>query len=318
MRSCVAVIVCVSACVSAALAQQSAKLENSYIYDVNGRRVETGISVLSTQSKGASSTVERALNANGRLAPLEAIEEQVLREDANGRIVERTIRRYDANGIPGPPEKQRIEETRQADGGTRTLTTLYRGDINGALQIAERTVAETRKNADTETTRVTVEKPSLNGAFEAVERRESTNRKTAAGLATEASTYRRDENGRFFEAQRLLSETKTVNGQSVANLSQYELKNSRMELSGQTVTRTRRQPDGSETSEVEIYKVDVPGRPVTAGKPVLLEQQLIERQPGQGQSLVESVTVRRTSPNAPDRLGEPRKISERVCQGSCR
>jgi hypothetical protein len=50
----------------------------------------------------------------------------------------------------------------------------------------------------------------------------------------------------------------------------------------------------------------------------LQEQQIIERKPGSGQTLVETITVRRPSVSDPKTLGPARQLSETVCKGNCK
>ncbi len=300
------------------LGQQGKSVDSSYTYDLNGRLVDSGVRTAVLRAPGTSTTIETEISLNGRSVPREIVEEKVIRDDASGRIVEQTVRRYDATGTPGPPEKTRTEETKRPDGSSQVVKTTYRGDINGAMQLSVRSITETRSTPDGETASTTLERPTLNGTLEAQERVQVVKKKSGAGQEAEISTYRRDANGGYFEFLRQVAETKTTNGQSVSNLSQYELKNSRLELAGQTITRTKKQSDGSEVSEVDIYRIEVPGRPAVPGKPNLLERQYIERKPAAGGTVIETLAVSQTSPNAPERLGAPKRVSERVCTGACR
>jgi hypothetical protein len=57
---------------------------------------------------------------------------------------------------------------------------------------------------------------------------------------------------------------------------------------------------------------------VDGGALKLQEQQIIERKPGSGQTLVETITVRRPSVSDPKTLGPARQLSETVCKGNCK
>lgn len=297
--------------------QTSASVDALYTYDLNGELVDSGIRTLVVRAPATSTIVQTDISLNGRRVPREMVEEKVVRDDPSGRIVERTVRPFDPNGIPGPPEKTRIEETRNPDGSSQIVKTTYRGDINGAMRLSARAVTETRKTADGETASTVVERPTLNDSMQVQERVQVVKKKTNAGQEAEISTYRRDTNGNLFEFLRQVTETQSSNGESVSNLTQYERKNSHLELAGQTVTRTRKTPGGAEVSDVDIYRIEVPGRPAVPGKPKLLERQIIERKPVAGDKVVETLSVSRTSPNAPESLGTPRMVSERVCTGAC-
>ena len=75
---------------------------------------------------------------NPRGVPIQGAEERVLRDDSQGKVVERVIRKYDATGNPGLPIKVRIEEKKNADGSTTVQSSAYESDINGNLQLFER------------------------------------------------------------------------------------------------------------------------------------------------------------------------------------
>ena len=74
--------------------------------DVNGNRVSNGPQVISTKTATGSEITEMRQSVNGRMVPLERVEEKVLRDDASGRLVERIIHRYDAQGNPTAPEDE--------------------------------------------------------------------------------------------------------------------------------------------------------------------------------------------------------------------
>ena len=67
--------------------------------------------------EGQRSQITRDIN--GRTVPVESTEERVLSDSGSSRVIERIIKRYDANGNPGPPERVRIEETKEPDGSVQ-------------------------------------------------------------------------------------------------------------------------------------------------------------------------------------------------------
>ena len=286
--------------------------QSSYTYDAGGRRVESG------KLNGGTYTVETAPSLNGRTAPLERVEERVVREDATTRVVERQVRRYDPNGNPGQMEKVRIEERKNPDGTTATETVTWRADVNGRLEIAERTRAQVRPAGDVVRSDVTIERPTLNGGFEAVEKRSATERKTGPGVQQEIVTLRRDSSGRFSEALRQVTEKTEKDGRTTENAAQFELgPTGRLELASQTVSRSVKNPDGSQRTELEVYRTGASGR-VSGGQPQLIEQQLVERRPGEGGTVVESLSVRRPAVDGTKPSGSYQKVSERVCKGECK
>jgi hypothetical protein len=289
----------------------------SYTYDINGRRVE-GPRAVSGKLDGGSYKVESARSINGRVTPLERVEERVIEQDGSRRVVERLIRRYDPNGNPGLTDKIRIEERKNPDGATSTETLTWREDINGRLQLAERARGETRPAGDAVSSDLSIERPSLNGAFETVEKRSAAERKTGQSVHQETVTWRRDAGGRLSEALRQVTERTEQNGRATENQAEYEPGPAgKLELTSQTVSRSVKNADGSERTELDVYRVWVPGRPV-ADQPRLIEQQLVERRPGADGTVVESVSVRRPAPDGSKPSGAYQRIGERVCAGECK
>lgn len=303
--------------VGAGLAQTATEQETYYVYDLNGRRVPAGWSVERTAAPGESKTVEKAVSVNGRTVPRLEIQEKVIQANASGKIIERTITRYDPNGVPGSPERVRVEETPEAGGGARIVETVWRADINGRFQLTERSVSEVRKEGERELSSTSVARPTLNGTLETVERIDGERRKTSEGVETQTSTYRRDASGRYYEAVRQISRTTKVGDQELSTWDQYLVRGSQLALDGRTVSRTVKTPDGAQLTEVDIYRADVPGRPAEPGHPALLERQAIQKTKREDGAVVESILVRRASPNDPGKLGKPEKIGERVCTGKC-
>lgn len=292
------------------VAQQST---TTYITDLDGRRVPAA-SYSTTKSGNVVTFTEQSQSVNGRTVPLESTEERVVRDDANGRVVERIIRRFDQTGNPGPPEKQTIEERKNPDGSISSLTTVYRGDLNGRFQIAERVKSEGQRSGNTTTTQTVVERPNLNGSMDVSERQTLVSTEENGKAQSNFTVYRKDSTGRFAEALRVVTDATEQNGQRTENVVQYELTDSgSLKLASQTVTRARKNADGSESREVDIYRA-VPGRIDTSGKPVLQERQIIEQRK-QGNQLVETTVVQRPTISDPNRLGGPQKIGERVCTG---
>ncbi|MCL5742911.1 MAG: hypothetical protein M1541_03135 [Acidobacteria bacterium] len=103
--------------------QQSSQKITSYVFDGMGHRTQASRST-STRTGSDTRIIERRQSVNGGEVPLDSVQERVVSDSGGVRIVERIVRRYDADGHPGPPEKTRIEERQEADGSTTTTTTL--------------------------------------------------------------------------------------------------------------------------------------------------------------------------------------------------
>ena len=252
------------------------------VYDVNGQAVPAG----RTESAGGS-RVTMIRNANGREVPVESVEERVV---ADG-IVERTIRRYDPSGNPGPVERVRIETRKAPDGSVEAVTTVQRGDINGKLAVIERSTAVTRGTQTVET----IERVGMTGGLQLTERRE-----TARKPSGETTVVQQlDANGRLYQSGRTsLERTSTTE-----NRAEYESTNGQMQLVRQTVTRR----DGDRT-EVDVFT------PGPQGEPRLAQRQIVEKTRSNG-GFTSAVSVQLTDGSG--RLTSPRLVEETICKGEC-
>lgn len=260
-----------------------------YTYDLNGRKVP-------------------APNENP-----DRVEERVVEEGGGRKVIERTIRR-----LNGQPEKVRIEERKNSDGSITTETAVYRGDLNGNLNLAEKRVSELRKSANKLEETVTVQRGSLNGGLEVVEKSERTGSTVAKVTNEEVRTFRKDQNGSFREAARQNIERREENGKIVEQVAEYQAATTdgRLQLSAQRVSSEQKRPDGTLVKQVAVYGMAQPGRASQAGELKLREEQLIEQRPAGGQNVVESFSIRR--PNLDGKLPDSYlKIAERVCQKQC-
>lgn len=280
--------------------------------DVNGRSV-SGPRI----EAGGGQRTELLQSINGRLVPVERVEEKVLREDAGGRVVERVVRKFDANGNPGLAEKTLIEESKSA-GGSTVRTTTFRSDINGRFEPAERSLTQAAQSGASITTDTVIERPNLNGGFQTVEKRSSVAQERPDGRVENTTVYRPDGGGRFVEARRESREETKKGDQVSVNATTYEPDvQGRLALRSQVAERSVKNADGSTSVERNLYRVEAPGVAGSTGAaPRLIEQQLIDRKAADG-GVVESLSVRRPSASNPNSLGAPEKLSETVCKGKC-
>jgi hypothetical protein len=287
--------------------------------DINGRRADQGVQVSSSKSATGSTTTERLQSINGRMVPWERVEERVLRNDASGRVVERWVRHYDQTGNPTPPEKSLIEETKRSDGGSTVKTTTWRGDVNGNLAVAERTLQDVVKTGSGETANTVTERPTVNGGLEAVEKTSSVKTQKPNGFDESTVIYRKGASG-FYEAVRLVKDHTDAPGQSVDNTAEYEVGSSgTLELHSQDTRRTVKRADGSEEIDVDSYGKFVPGTARSGSDRglVLKEREVIERTPVAGNAVRETYSVQRPALADPNRLGPAKVIAEAVCKGKC-
>ena len=90
-----------------------------------------------------------------------------------------------------------------------------------------------------------------------------------------------------------------------------------MQLSRQTVSRLKKNPDGTETRVVDVFGSSAPGRAVSGEGMQLRERQIIDRQPTSDGGFVESFSIQRPGLTSSRELGPAKKISETVCSGKC-
>lgn len=285
----------------------------TYTTDLNGNTVP-GASYTTVRSGNTITTTETTQNVNGRQVPMESVTERIVKDDSGGRVVERIIKRFDSNGHLTETEKQQIDEKKNPDGSVSSTATTYRSDINGNYHLAEKVITDASKSGNTTNSTITVERPTVNGSLDVVEKKVRTDDEGKNASKSDETVYRKDQSGRFVESFRVVKDSSEQNGQQVVNTAQYEPSDSgRMKLASQTVAKIRKNPDGTETQEVDIYR-NVPGRAETNPTPALRERQIIEQRKV-GDKLIETTSVQRPTISDPNRLGAPRQISERVCVG---
>jgi hypothetical protein len=302
---------------AASLAAQQSNVTSTTSVDINGNQVADGPRISQTRSATGSVITETRQSINGGSVPVERVEERVLRDDASGRVVERLVRRYDPQGNAMPSVKETIEERKNPDGSSTTQSTTSRGDINGNMQVIERTITDSRPSGAGEISQTVVQRPTANG-LETVEKREEVIVKQGKDYQSEATTYRNDGNGGFYAAVKQTTEHKEQNGQASDSSAEYESTvNGQTELHSQTVTETVTRPDGSKDAVVNIYGRNVPGTVSDSGLK-LQEQQVIETTPGPNHTVVQTLSVRRPTVSDPQSLGPARQLSQTVCQGDCK
>jgi hypothetical protein len=311
-------VICAGLAVAAVLAAQDTSSYRTTAVDINGNRVAQGPEVTTSSSKTGSGSIERMQSINGRMVPVERTEERVVREDASGKVTERTVHHFDATGKAIGDERVVIEE-RKGDGGNSTmLVTKYGMDVNGRSRVTERTTTQIQTNGGNQTSDTVVERATMNDSLQTVEKQTTVVVKQGNGFEESATTYRRSPAGDFYEAARRVTDHSVNGDRSTDNTAEYEVgATGRLELHGQTVTTAQKRADGSQDVQVDIFGKNVPGV-VNDGRALQLkEHQIVERRASPGGSVVETLSVQRPTMSDPTRLGPPRQISETVCRGKC-
>jgi hypothetical protein len=291
-----------------------------YTYDSSGRRQAVYDQANASSAAGASQS-QTVVDLNGRRVQLESMEETVLSDGPEGRVVERIVKKFDAQGRLTGQEKVRLEETKSADGSSSTVrATVYDRDLNGQFALRERSTTTTEKDASATRAETVVERPNVNGNLDTQERKLAVTTGDSAKSLKDVTVYRKDQHGSLSPTVREVTETTTEGDRETANTSEYNSASTgRMELTGQKLSQTVKSPDGSEAQVVDVFGTNNPGQ-LSSGynrEPKLRERQVIERMPGPGKGMVETFSVQRPALDS-GRLGPPQKISETVCQGNCR
>jgi hypothetical protein len=320
VKVCLSAPLAVLACSLSVIVAQQSNVSTTTTVDVNGNVVGDGPTISQSKSANGSQTTVTTQSINGRTVPMEQVEERVLRDDSSGKVTERIVRRYDPQGNLLPPVRETIEEQKRPDGSSTVQSTTYRADINGNMQIVEKSMTDTHKNRSGETSETVVQRPTANG-LETVEKQSQVVSKQGDNYQAESTTYRSDGNGGFSPAVRQTTEHKVQGSEISENTAEYEkgASTGELQLHGQTVSKTTTRPDGSKDAVVDIYSRDVPG--TVSGNESglkLKEQQTIESTPGPGNTVVETLSVRRPTLADPGTLGPARQLSQTVCKGDCK
>jgi len=298
--------------IPATLFAQSAT--TTYQTDINGRRV-----AVATQDQSAKGErTQRTQSLNGRQVPLEQSSERVVRDDASGKVVERTIQKFDPTGRPAGTERVTVEETPLPGGGKLVKETTAVNELNGGYRPVERRTTETRVSGQTTTTNITLDKPGLNQAFQTAEKRNTVTVGPTGKQQTTETVERTDVSGRFRPVQRNETSVQAAGEKTTQNSATYELDASgKLFLAKQTVATTIKRP-GGDVTETNVYTAAATGSSQTAADKLRLQEQRVsEKKVAADGSVSETVSLRLPNPSDPSKLGEAQKVSETVCTGKC-
>jgi hypothetical protein len=280
----------------------------------------SGVSGSDSHTTGSTRILETRQSLNGHSVPSERVEERVVRDEGGVRVVEKMVQRFDPNGNSLPREKQVITTTTRPDGSSTEQQAVWRGDLNGNMALLERTDTETRSNGNTVSSTIAVARPSLNASLDVVEKRAITRTETAKGAWEQNETVWRNGQSGFYEAVRRVTDHRDRDGGSSENTADYEVGSTgALELNSQVVRNTVKAPDGSQIIEINYMDRAAPGSAISGDNAglKLRAQQIVERVPGPGGSVRETVSVRRPTIADPGKLESARRISETVCHGDC-
>jgi len=302
-------------CAAVATPQSST---TTYTKDLNGNRAE-GQSFTTNGTPNDGDRTERFQSINGRQVPLEQTVDRVVSQDANGKVTERIVKKFNRDGQLASTERVMIEEIKVPGGSSSVRETTYRSDANGTSREAERKTIETKVSGSTTTASTVIDRPTLNGSMETVEKRSAVTEGPADNQHTTESVYRPALSGGFQEALRYVTTTSKANDATKETKADYEPGlDGRLQLASQSESTSSKRPDGTEVTETNLFAKTVAGvlQDNNAAMRVK-EQQVVQRRTNPDGSVVETLSVRRPSVSDPNRLGDLQKLSETVCKGKC-
>jgi hypothetical protein len=295
----------------APLAAQSTQPTQSatYVYDLNGQRVDW---TQAQRGDGRSSQTVRDLN--GQRVPIEQVEEKVVKKEGNLVVVERTKKNFDPTGKPLPSDKTVIEIETRPDGSKLEKSTLYRADLNGRLQLAERSVSETRTSGSETVKETAVEIATINGTLEPIQKIVSNTTKDDNSAQESVKIYTRDTNGQFQETNRKTLTVKTTDGKTQEQVDEYESATTgKLRLSGQSVSTIVKNADGTSHKEVDVFGPAAVGQVMSNdGSLKLREKRYYETTVSPDGTTVEVFSIRRPNLTGQHDLGPKVTIAETV------
>ena len=297
---------------SAALASAQSSTTTSGT-DLNGYRTQGR----SFDTSANGDRTERFQSINGRQVPVEQVTERVVSEDANGKVTERIVKKFDPSGQPASTERVMIEENKLPGGGSTVHETTYRSDVNGGFREAERKTIETRVSGSTTTASTVIDRPSVSGSLETVEKRSAVTEGPADNQHTTESVYRPAASGGFQETERIVKTASKQNDTTKETTATYQPGlNGQLQLDSQSESTSSKQPDGTELIQTNLFTQTVAGNVQdSSGSLRVKEQHVVQRRTNPDGSVVETLSVRRPSVSDPNRLGDLQKYSRDGLQG---
>lgn len=280
-----------------------------------------GVIPLTTSTSSDHTQTQITQSLNGRQVPLEQHEERVISRAADGTVTTETIvRKYDPTGQLASTERTVTEQLTTPGGGSIVKSTIYKSDVNGDQQPAERRTVATIVSGATTTANTVVDRPSLDGSFQTTEKRAVVTTGTKDQSATTDSVYRPDPNGAFSEAERKVITETHSGSKTIVSTTEYQPNGTAgsLQFQEQRVATTVTAPDGSQSTLVDVYAPSADGTVRSAGDaPQLKQQQIITHEKRPDGSYADVFSIREPSVSEPTMLGPPRTITETVCTGKC-
>ncbi len=295
----------------------TSKNQRIQVFNLSGNAVEITIVGNETTSATVQQKTQTLKSISKRDVPYFSEREEILSQTETEKTVERTIQRYDAGGNPTQQEVVREEVKTLPDGTIVTTATTFVENINGRLEIVERSVSREKKSGNRIQRTSTSEKPSINGGFQTFSWEESVEtRQGDASARIETVRKVDDGGGRLVESGR----EETVMSQSGNTATtekivwERDALSSKMTQASRTVGVLVTQADGSSTETVETYAHslgDGSGRFLNSSRPELLQTVTRETTIGSSGETIETTHTSSRNPADPTKMA-PTRMQQKV------
>jgi hypothetical protein len=284
--------------------------------DSSGNPIPAQTRQTTEKTKSGSQSAVLLRNLEGREVPYLKESEQVLSEDANGKVTERRTHRYNTDGTPASQQLVREESKKLPNGAVQTTTTIYESDVNGRMQAVERQIEHEQKIGDTTRTVTTSERPTANGGFRTYAREEALEtRKGETSATVEKVRKVADGSGSLVEAEReqsVMTKSGNVATTETKVWKQSAASAGKTELQSRTIGKLTEKPDGSKSEVVETYGTSRAGGPtdVNSSSAQLQERVVRETRVTAGGETVQTTTTESRGVADASQLGSKRVVRQ--------
>ena len=295
----------------------TSKNQRIQVFNLSGNAVEITIVGNETTSATVQQKTQTLKSISKRDVPYFSEREEILSQTETEKTVERTIQRYDAGGNPTQQEVVREEVKTLPDGTIVTTATTFVENINGRMEIVERSVSREKKSGNRIQRNSTSEKPSINGGFQTFSWEESVEtRQGDASARIETVRKVDDGGGRLVESGR----EETVMSQSGNTATtekivwERDALSSKMTQASRTVGVLVTQADGSSTETVETYAHslgDGSRRFLNSTRPELVRTVTRETTIGSSGETIETTHTSSRNPADPTKMA-PTRMQQKV------
>ena len=287
------------------------------VFNISGNAVEITIVGNETTSATGSHKTQTLQSISKRDVPYFSEREEILSQTETEKTVERRIQRYDAGGNPTQQELVREETKTLPDGTIVTTATTFVENINGRMEVVERTVSREKRSGDRIQRTVTSERPSINGGFQTYTWEESVETRQGDASAR-IETVRKVDNGGGRLVESVREETVMSQSGNTATTEKIvwerDALSSKMMEASKTVGTLVTQADGSSTETVKTYSHslgDGSGRFLNSTQPELVRTVTRETTIGSSGETIETTYTQSRNPAEPTKMA-PTRMQQKV------